>query len=58
MLLRPILLFASALNAAGLGEPTLVPKGAAIGATSFGLCRTTEGYIRPIPPWVTELMQE
>lgn len=25
---------------------------------SFGLCRTKEGYIRPIPKWVTELIAE
>jgi len=25
--------------------------------TSFGMCRTPEGYIRPIPPWIQELMR-
>jgi hypothetical protein len=25
---------------------------------SFGMCRTPEGYIRPIPEWIQELMRE
>ncbi|MXO75993.1 hypothetical protein GRI40_12280 [Altererythrobacter aerius] len=36
-------------------DPAICPPGSSL---SFGLCRTPEGYLRPIPEWLAEFLEQ